>query len=91
MLHKSSSVLCHFREVVCAASPKACLQSAISLQNVKSHHHRAKEKGEGENLGRKHGRGELREQQLQSFSVSLSRLLLSAHPTPQKGLTPTYL
>lgn len=80
MLHGPSSVLCHFRKEVSAASPKACLQSAISLQNVKSHHHRAKEKREGENMGRKHRRDELRRTASSVLSWLSGSVVCSSNP-----------
>lgn len=50
VLQKSSLCLCHFKKEVCAASLKAHLQPALSVQNVKSHQDRPIEKREAENL-----------------------------------------
>lgn len=71
VLQKSSLCLCHFKKEVCAASLKAHLQPALSVQNVKSHQDRAIEKREAENLEKNHRRGELKEPQLQYFPGSL--------------------
>lgn len=63
--------LCHFKKEVCVSSLKVHLQPVLSLQNVKSHPHRAKEKRETKNLERKYWRSELKEQQLLYFPSSL--------------------
>lgn len=79
--------LCHFKKEVCVSSLKAHLQPVLSLQNVKSHQHRAKEQRETENLERKYWRSELKEQQLLYFPSSV--IQFSAPPSPQKDLCPT--
>lgn len=83
VLQRSSLCLFHFEKEVCVASVKAHLQPALLLQNVKSHQDRAKEKREAENLERKYGRGELKEQQLQYFPGSLIHSFLLLHAPKQ--------
>lgn len=81
VLQRSSPCLCHFKKEVCVASLKARLQPALSLQNMKSHQHRAKEQREAENLERKHERGELKESSFSIFLILSSTVLWSFKPS----------